>query len=73
MKTKNKTQFSKNIKKLRLSAGLTLELTAAICELGDKTSYYAYESGKSEPSISGLIRLSEFFGVSIDNLLKSEM
>lgn len=60
--------FSANLKRLRESRGLYQKDMAA--KLGQKTNTYQnYELGKSEPSIAGLCKLADFFGVSIDELV----
>jgi transcriptional regulator with XRE-family HTH domain len=38
-----------------------------------RTTWSNYENGLTEPSINGLLVISHFFGVSIDDLLLKEM
>lgn len=61
--------FSEKLKALRLKYKLTQE------ELGEKlylsrTSISSYEIGKNEPNIETIIAISDFFKISIDELLK---
>ena len=37
-----------------------------------RTTWASYELKKSEPSIDGIIRISKFFSVSIEDLLKKK-
>lgn len=61
--------FPEKLKALRLKHKLTQE------ELGEKlylsrTSISSYEIGKNEPNIETIIAVSDFFKISIDELLK---
>lgn len=61
--------FPEKLKALRLKHKLTQE------ELGEKlylsrTSISNYEIGKNEPNIETIIAVSDFFKISIDELLK---
>lgn len=56
------------LKFLRKERGLTLQEMADILNVS-RGSYNYYELGKTEPNISILFQLSDFFGVSIDYLL----
>ena len=38
----------------------------------DRTTYTKYESGKSEPPIEFLEKISDFFGVTVDYLIGHE-
>lgn len=37
----------------------------------ERSSYTYYETGKTEPSITSLITLADFYGISVDDLLRS--
>lgn len=64
------SKLSKNLKMLRSRAGWSQELTAH--NLGmSRSRYSAYEEYRAEPNISNLIKISELFEVSIDDLLKT--
>lgn len=61
--------FQKNLRKLRLGKGLTQ------AQLGEKfhisrTAISNYETGKMEPSIRMLLNLADYFGVTVDQLLR---
>lgn len=60
-----------NIKSIRQSLGLTQKKTAEQLEISLPT-YNHYETGRYEPDIKTLIKLADFFGVSIDYLLGHE-
>lgn len=60
--------FSDNLKALREARGLYQKDFAILLEL-KTTTYQSYENGKSEPSIAGLCKLADFFGISIDELV----
>ena len=60
--------FSDKLKKIRLSNNLTQSQLADILET-TKQAISLYESGKSAPSIFILIKISEYFNISIDSLV----
>ena len=57
--------LGENIVALRKKRGLTQEKLAEVFEVS-RQSVTKWESGASEPSIDKLIKLSKYFGVSID-------
>ncbi len=64
--------FSKNIRFLRKKGGLRQE------QMGDytgiaRTTWSNYENNLSEPSIAGLIEISNFFGITLDELMLSDL
>ncbi len=61
----------KNLKKLRLSRGLTQEKMAIILGVA-RTTYTQYETEASEPDLKMLKKMSDFFGASIDYILGDE-
>lgn len=64
--------FSKNLKFLR--ENLDLKQDALAQKLGISRSVLSYyENGKSEPTLSVLIKLSIFFNISIDNLISIDL
>lgn len=66
------SKLSKNLKKLRKEMGLSQERLSK--KLGLKRPTYAtYEEYRAEPNCSVLIKLSDIFGVSIDDLIKKEL
>jgi len=64
--------FGSNIKLLRSRRGRSQEETAIALEV-KRSSYSGYENGSAEPSFDLLVRMSEYFKVSIDKLLRDEL
>ena len=60
--------FSKNLKDLRLKANLTQVQIAQELDITQQ-SYQKWESGKSKPTLNTLEMFSDFFDVSIEDLL----
>ena len=60
--------FSENLKNLRKSAGVLQGVLAEAVDVSIKTVSH-WETGYSEPSISQLIVIADFFDVSIDDLV----
>lgn len=63
--------FSSNLKLLRKNKQLSQEATSQKLDL-TRSSYSGYENGIAEPSIEVLIRISSFFKVSLDDLIKKD-
>lgn len=63
-----KTLFSKRLKQLREEKGLKQAQIAEFLNYGS-TAISNYESGRNEPSYNDLIKIANFFDVSIDYLL----
>ncbi len=61
-------KFPETIKRLRKRKGVTQEQAAAHIGVG-RSTYAKYETGDSEPNYEILNRLSEYFEVSVDELL----
>lgn len=59
---------AKRLKMLRESRNLTLQAVADILEI-PKTTYAHYEKEESEPKISIIVKISQFYGISVDWLL----
>ena len=57
--------LGENIVALRKKRGLTEEKLTEVFEVS-RQSVTKWENGESEPSIDKLIKLSKYFGVSID-------
>ncbi len=65
--------FNKNLRHLRKKKSrLTQEKLAKALGL-TRSVISSYEDGRAEPNITTLIRISEFFGVSIDNLTNLDL
>lgn len=64
--------FAPNLKLLRLRKDLSQEELSGMLEV-TRSSLSGYENGTAEPNFATLIRISNFFKVSIDKLLKLEL
>ena len=60
--------FKERLKSLRKERGITQSQLAEILNYG-YTAISNYESGRNEPSIKDIKKISEFFDVSVDYLL----
>lgn len=57
----------KNLAELRINSNLTQKELAKILNVTDK-AYWSYESGRTEPNIDTLIKIADYFDVSLDYL-----
>ena len=64
-------QFSDALKAIRKNAGKKQREAAEYLGINLRTYQY-YEEGRSEPNISTLIKLANFFQVSLDELVGRE-
>ena len=64
-------QLNQRLRSLREKCGFTQEQVAKTLNI-DRSSYTYYETGKTEPSIASLIKLSNLFKVPVEDLLGSE-
>lgn len=62
------SQFSESLRDVRIKSGKKQRETAEYLGLNLRTYQY-YEEGRSEPNISTLIKLADFFMVSLDELV----
>lgn len=65
-------KLAQNIKHLRTLRGLTQEQFSIELDI-TKSRVGSYEEGRSEPPISTLIQLSDFFKIPIDALVKNDL
>lgn len=65
-------QLSNNLKYLRKSNNYTQADMAQILKIG-RSTLIGYELGEKRPSYEGLLNLAEFFGVTVDDLLKKDL
>lgn len=65
------TIFTERLKELRKEKGYTQEQMANILEIG-QSAYAKWENDRTEPSFENLIKLADFFDVSIDWLFGRE-
>jgi transcriptional regulator with XRE-family HTH domain len=64
--------FGSNIKLLRQRRGRSQEEVALSLDV-KRSSYSGYENGSAEPSFDLLVRMSEYFKISIDKLLREDL
>lgn len=64
--------FAQRLKRLREEAGLRRVVLAELCGL-DRCSITDYERGRREPQLGAVVRLADFFGVSLDYLVGREI
>lgn len=64
-------EFNKKLQELRKRKGLTQEELAEVLYVS-RTAISKWESGRGYPGIDSLKRISEYFSVSLDELLSSE-
>lgn len=60
--------FAENLKKIRKSKKVSQSVVAQQLGYG-YTAVANYESGRNEPSIDDLIKIADYFGVSMDLLV----
>ena len=68
---KNKN-FSNNLKFLRKRKGISQDDLAVILEI-KRTSISGYENGTSEPPLKTLLKISDYFHIGLDNLLRGNL
>lgn len=64
--------LSLNIRYLRKSNRITQKELARLLGVEDP-AVSKYESGDNKPTVEGLLNISEFFGVTVDDLLKKDL
>lgn len=62
------TNFSSNLKAIREKCGLNIKQLSDQMELTRET-IYDWEAGRSVPTLPNLVKLANFFGVSLDKLV----
>ena len=60
--------FSENLKTLRKSCGFKQEDVAKVLGI-DRSAYSYYEGGKTQPSLTNLIKIAHMFKVDVDELI----
>ncbi len=64
-------ELGKTLKKLRLSQSKTQRAVAG--KLGLSRSTFAdYENGKSEPNMKNLVKIADYYGISLDRLVRGK-
>jgi len=64
--------IGKNIRKIRMSKKLTQTEFADLFDL-KRTAVGSYEEGRAEPKIDTLIKIADYFSLSLDQLLRKEL
>jgi len=64
--------IGKNIRKIRMSKKMTQTEFADLFDL-KRTAVGSYEEGRAEPKIETLIKISDYFKLSLDQLLRKEL
>lgn len=65
--------LAENLKFLREQNGMTQQELVEIIGLKNKSSISLIENGKYEPSIENLEKLADFFGVTMDQIVKQDL
>ena len=65
--------LGRNLKYLRKREKYTQEEMAHLLRYRDKSSYCLIENGETKLSVDKAVIVSEFFGVSVDDLLKKDL
>lgn len=63
--------FKDNLRQLRRACGFSQEDVANVLGV-DRSAYSYYESGKTEPSITNLVKIARMYRVSTDTLVDNE-
>jgi|GEM_PF-3619373 len=67
----NNLQICDNLKRLRKKAKLSREEIGEVCEVNPAT-YYRWERGEAKIPLEATIKLSEYYSVSIDEMIGIE-
>lgn len=70
---KDLPQYVRNIKFLRKKNGFTQSEIAELLGYRGKQGYGAVETGNSGISVDNLIKLADYFGVTLDQLVKQDL
>lgn len=66
------TRFGEKLRYLRQQQGLTVRQLAAELEIKSHSHIADMESGRSKPSVELLLKISDLFNVTTDQLLRDE-
>ena len=64
--------FGRNIKKIRVARKLTQTQFAELFDL-KRTAVGAYEEGRAEAKIDTIIKIADYFDLTLDQLLRKEI
>lgn len=65
--------LANNLKSLRRLKKLTQKQVATALNMNALQTYQAYEDGRSEPPIKILIKIADFYEITLDRLLRDDM
>ena len=65
--------YVKNLSYLRSKHDMTHEDIADLLGYGRKQRYVAIETGKASASVEDLVKLADFFGVTMEQLIKQDL
>lgn len=68
-----KPTYAKNLKLLRERHGMSQEETAKLLGLKDKSNCCLVENGKQKLSVEQLMKISEYFGFTLDQFVKQDL
>jgi transcriptional regulator with XRE-family HTH domain len=68
---KEPTMISNRLKEIRKGMGISMRQMAMNIDM-PYTTYVSYEKGTREPNIAGLIKLADYFGCTVDYLVRGE-
>lgn len=60
--------FALSLRDIRCRRGVSQDVTGGLCGIS-RNMVSRYENGKNLPTVSALIALADYFGVSVDELL----
>jgi len=66
-------RFGEKVRTLRKQRGLSLRVLAADLGLATHSHLDRIESGENKPSADLILKIADYFGVSIDRLMRDEL
>lgn len=69
----NLTETGKNIKKLRKAAGISVSDIQDVMGFNTPVAIYKWQKGDSLPSVDNLVILASILGVSVDEILVTDI
>lgn len=65
--------YAKNLRFLRVKHGMTQADISSLLGYRGKQGYSAIETGKAKPNVDDLEKLADFFGITLDQLVKQDL
>ena len=66
-------RYSENLRYLRKKHDMTQQVIADLLGYKGKQGYNAIETGKAKPAVNDLEKLADFFGVTLDQMVKHDL